>query len=360
MKNEINFILLSSLRNRTEEEDESLSEIFNEPLDWGFIAGQLMCHRLGGYVYFGLTLEQRNQILPEFRKNLELLIKAQKMQVRNIAKEVLPVIKELNLNGIRYAGLKGLIFNTTIYQIGERRSNDTDFLVLEEDLIKLDEILRRNGYIQTFLPNGEHLEASKKDKLIQRMNYHDLVPYVKKVESDLIEYNSLDINFHFDSKDNDITRKVLEKGTVNYENELYQVKGLPWELNLAHLCVHFYREASNSLWIPGREDLTLYKLIDIANEIRMNDFASHAKEWCLTIKELQLQQAAFYTLYHLSLFYPKLVPDLTLKYLEPMDTSFLNKVSISGEDRTIERQHSFYDLVFNLVYKKIENKEKIG
>jgi hypothetical protein len=83
------------------------------------------------------------------------------------------------------------------------------------------------------------------------MNYHDLVPFVKLFDNDYLTSHEFDINFHFDSKENDITKNVLEYGTTYYENNYCRVKGLLWETNLAHLTVHFYREASNSLWTEG-------------------------------------------------------------------------------------------------------------
>ena len=73
------------------------------------------------------------------------------------------------------------------------------------------------------------------------MNYHDLVPYYKIDGKNRIK---VDVNFQFDSKENEITEEVLNFGVCSYEKHGFAVQGLRWETHLMHLCVHFYREAT--------------------------------------------------------------------------------------------------------------------
>ncbi|WP_419871389.1 nucleotidyltransferase family protein [Candidatus Pristimantibacillus sp. PTI5] len=344
------FLLLSLLKNRTVEENDRLVELSSHEIDWGWIGGQIMHHRLSGYFYFGLGDLRKKLLFKEFLKAIDLIVKAQAQQVREINQIILPVLQELDDKGIRYAALKGLVFNASLYGLGERRSNDSDILVLEDDLERLDEVLRKHGYIQTFLHNGEYKEATRKEKMIQRMNYHDLVPYVKMVDSSFISYHEIDVNFHIDSKENDITREVFEIGTELYANDLYEVKGLPWETHLAQLCIHFFREGSSSLWSSGRRDVVLYKLIDIANTLRLNQSEERLAQWITLMKKLKLEKACYYTLHHVDQFYPQIISDQILQDAKPIDTAYLNEIAVSGEERTVTRQTSFRDEAFNLLF----------
>lgn len=351
MRNEYQLMLLSVLKNRNSDEENLLRILFSETLDWELIGGQLISHRLGGYFLAGIDKELKKKIPKEIIKALELLVLAQKKQNLEMIKVISPILNDLDSNGVRYAALKGLVLNAGIYKIADRRSNDADLLVHEEDLDKLDYILRQYGYIQTFMIDGIYKEATRKEKLIQRMNYHDLVPYIKLLDNEFFMESEIDINFHFDSKENDITDKVLKYGTIYYEDEYHKVRGLPWDTNLAHLCIHFYREATNSIWTEGKVDVTLYKIVDIINVLRTCKDRKRLEGWCNLMKELNLQKAGYYTMHMLQQFFNDDVVKLLMNRLEPEDTSFLSEVKIEGENKIVKRTELFIDSAFNLKFK---------
>lgn len=348
MKNEYRLLLNVVLKNKSVEEEKQIDELLRGPLDWELVGGQILRHRLGGYFLSGLKKEQKKYAPYEFIKALELLVLAQKKQSLEILNVIRPILDVFETEGIRYAALKGLVFNASLYNPGDRRSNDTDLLVYEDDLDKLDYILRKFDYIQSFMVDGEFKEASRKEKLIQRMNYHDLVPYVKLLDNEFVNRHDIDINFHFDSKDNDITLAVLNRGTTFYKNALYSVRGLPWETNLAHLCIHFYREATNSIWTDGKRDVILYKLVDIINTIRSCKDENLINEWPELMIKLNLQKAAYYTLHTLLQFYNDSVTQTLKEKLEPSDISFLYEVKIEGENKIVKRTESFVETAFDL------------
>ena len=70
----------------------------------------------------------------------------------------------------------------------------------------------------------------------------------------------VDVNFHFDSKEHDITEEVLKYGIVEYKGNGFGVEGLDWKTHLLHLCVHYYREATGDIWKRNKRNLDLYKL----------------------------------------------------------------------------------------------------
>lgn len=300
MEKEYKLILLSTLINKSSVENDEIDRILDNNVDWVEVAGILLNHRLGGYFYKGLTKEQLSKLPKELRKNLQMLIKGQMVNQKNLDGYINELYETLENQGIRYAGLKGVFFGASIYPSGIRRSNDIDLLVLERDLQKLDFLMRKIGYVQSFLPEGRLVEATKKEKLIQRLNYHDLVPYIKNTNDGIIE---VDINFLFDGKDNQIDQLVFEKGTFVYRGENYSFRGLGIISNLAFLITHFFREATEELWIKNKRNFTLYKIVDIVNLIRF-----YKKELVLydvvnAIKELNLVPKTLFTFYTISRFF---------------------------------------------------------
>lgn len=261
---EYKVILLASAINKNETEKEKLERYFEKKTDWIRIAGLILNNRLGGYFYCGLDQQQRKYLPKEMKKALDLLVLGQTIKQREMFGELQILMRELEESNIRYSGLKGVIFGTEMYRTGLRRSNDIDLLVYEEDLKKLDDIMRKLGYIQTNYPDIL-IEASKREKVIQRMNYHDLVPYVKKIGKSIIE---VDINFLFDGKDNLVDEKVFSMGTRIYKGKEYSFRGLIPSTFLSFLFVHFYREATEKNWVESKRNITLYKIADIINYIR--------------------------------------------------------------------------------------------
>lgn len=346
MENDV--ILLGVLKKRTQEEEERLSNIIkNNQIDWSYVAGQLVHHRLTGYFYNFIGQELMNFILPEFRSTMRLLVNAQKLLAQNLYTEIKPVLMELEKEHIRYAGLKGMVYGMTIYPMGSRRSNDCDILVVEEDLEKLDQILRGFGYIQS--SDYGKTEATKKEKLIQRMNYHDLIPYFKNTDLVLQNYIKIDINFHIDSKDNDITKDIYELGTEIYEKDGYFIRGLNPVTHFLHLCIHFYREGSNTLWTCARRDVLLYKLVDIINTLRDMEYDQLLE--CIEVsKKFNLEKAVYFTLYYINQFYGDKICEKLISLLKVSDPEFINRIVVEGRERVLEREISFYDKAFDLKF----------
>ncbi len=349
MKMEHKLILKSVLLNKNEEEIAEISTFLNKELNWVEIAGILFNHRLGGYFYKGLTVEQRWKIPNELRKTLELLIDSQKRHQEDAIHELCDINNVLVESRINFAALKGAFFGCEMYEVGSRRSNDIDLLVYEKDLDILDTCLRNKGYIQSNMPDGEMVEATKKEKIIQRMNYHDLVPYVKETENGVLE---LDINFLFDSKDNMIDEIVYKMGTKCYEGA-YKIVGLNYYTNLAFLCVHFYREATNTIWTEGKRDVVLYKIVDIMNYIRFYDINIDRSKIVDIFNELNISEKAYFTFKVISEFFEdSFISDMLAKLSDyAIDGEEMTKIYDYKNKTTICRSETFYEKAFGIVYR---------
>jgi hypothetical protein len=349
MENEIKLILLAVLRKRTAIEDKIIDDLLYESLDWNFIIGNLVHHRLCGYFYFGLGDARLKKVNNEVRKMMKLIVDAQKLKEIETNNELEQIIKSFETNHVDYAMLKGVSYSTDLYHQGIRRSNDIDILMMENQLDVVDKILKSGGYIQTYSNDDRLVPASRKEILIQRMNYHDIVPYVRNLDENAIQKRmEIDINIHFDSKENDITKKVFDYGTVYKKLDKFDLKCLPWETNLAHLCVHFHREATNTLWTEKNRDMVLYKLVDIMNFI--NHFATEENKsnWTDVITDLNLSKQAYFTLYVLNELYESDVIKYWMNEINLDSLDFINEIQVEGKDMKITRKMSFKEQIFHV------------
>ena len=331
MRAEEKMILLGVLSKRSEEEEAIFSKLFTKKLDWAWIVGTLVRHRVNGNFVQSLDKEHRKMINPKILSTFDLLSRmyeAINIQNLHMCEEIFANAQKRNL---KIAGLKGVVFNTSLYSLKTRMSNDIDILVAEKDIKQFDVLMRELGFIQSL--DGGISEATRKEKLIQIMNYHDLVPYYKKVNEMCMDKIKVDVNFHFDSKEHDITEEIIKYGTVEYKGNGFCVEGLDWRTHLLHLCAHYYREATGEIWKRDKRYLDLYKLVDIENTFRRID-DSRMIYWCEVVKEFGMEDACYYTVNNLIEFYP------SSKYREIMlELSCEHNVVTSGNiyKETFER-----------------------
>lgn len=348
MKRENELILLTSLQDKTNQEAERIEKIMEEPIDWGYVIGQLIHHRLTGYFVNGLPKSCQKYLFKEVKKQFELIAKLNQVVTSENMKYMQEIFNEFEEEGIRYAGLKGVIYNASLYNIGMRRSNDIDILVPEPELKKVDTILRKKGFIQSL--NSGKPEASKREKVIQRLNHHDLVPYYKKNEdSVLLPYFKIDINFRIDSEKEGLAEKALDFGTVFYTENGYKIRGLRWEAHLLHLCIHFSREASHSLWVSDKRDCMLYKIVDIENTIRSIG-ADKLVECVNSVQEFECNDYIFFTFYYLYEFYPNEIYLKIMDMTKSDDDDCVKDIKILGTQDVVKRERSFVDSTFDLTY----------
>lgn len=332
IRKEYELILLVVLVKKTLNEINRVDKLLKEKIDWVEVGGILLNHRLGGYFINGLNEKQLRKIPRELRKNLQMLVLGQKENQQSLVACIQELSNKLENEEIRYAGLKGIIFDTEIYSKGTRRSNDLDILVYEEDLGKLDNLMRRLGYIQSLRPNGKLIEATKKEKMIQRLNYHDLVPYVKEGINGIVE---VDINFLFDGKNNIIEKKVFELGTMIYKGEEYSFRGLTYITNLAFLISHFYREATEELWVNNHRNLVLYKIIDIVNYIRTYNDKVNVLELIHILNILNLIEKGLFVFYIIQEFFNN---ELVKKYVDKLEEQYPEYAQKLNCDKQIFKQ----------------------
>lgn len=349
MLNEQNLILTTVLIDKTEGDVKAINGLLTKSLDWSYIAGQIINHRLGGYFYLGLSGDQVEKMPKELKASLQLLIKAQEVLFRKKISEFIGISSLLDEGNIRYAAIKGLVFCADMYSFAHRRSDDLDIFVIQDDLIKLDTILKKYGYIQAYVKNGEYVSLTNSRESVQLLNDDDTILYVKLIDSKHGVYAELDINFMPDKTNNPICDDIYAIGLKTYSNNEVTIKGLPFTTHLIFLCINFHREGNNCLYIKGRQSIVLYKLVDIYNLIRsnINDFI--IDDWCDLALKYNIAHKCLYTFKVIQQYYPSdLIIDELVMALKSMPELNQN----AQEDVTREANSEFqalYDDSFNWV-----------
>ena len=113
MRKEDELILLTCAINKNKEE-KRIEEILSTPVDWGYIIGQLIHHRLTGYFMKGLPEECNRFLFKEVKKQLDLIVKLNYGMTRDNMDYMQKIFDKFEAAHITYAGLKGVVFNFRI------------------------------------------------------------------------------------------------------------------------------------------------------------------------------------------------------------------------------------------------------
>ena len=97
------------------------------------------------------------------------------------------------------------------------------------------------------------------------MNFGELMSFIKVVENPGINIILVDVNFSLNAIGIDSQAHVNTylSNLDRYAVENQTISSLSPEFFLAHLCVHFYKEATDIRWIEKQRDMSLYKILDI-------------------------------------------------------------------------------------------------
>ena len=291
---------------------DRILELLALDLDWSFLLGHLMFNRLGGIAYYticNIRPEKIDDINSEFRLSLYLNYEGQKLRQKSLKKYTLELADRLNSSNIKYAFLKGAILSNVLYPIGTRVSNDIDLLVPKANLKELSCLLREMGFVQGRyeVKNDEVIPATRKDIINHRINFGELMPFVKKVNEPGLNFVEVDVNFSLDwVPDNDGKVEAFLNNVTECKVNNTILKTIDRELFFLHLCVHFYKEASVYYWVRKTKDLNYYKLLDIYTIVFNEKYnLNWDRFWRYAVK-FKLEKACYFTLLYAYILVPRL------------------------------------------------------
>ena len=275
-----------------------LEEQMATPLDYPYILGQLLFHRMGAAGY--ATLKHcglLGRVNREFRNTLKTIYDSGVEKTDSFLRALEGTRGIWDAADFPYALLKGA-YLAGLYPVGLRTSNDIDILIRPGDITALSGLLKDAGFRQGHIRNGVFTPATRAEIISSRMNRGETTPFIKRVDLPGMEYLELDVNFSLDFKpgrEGSAVEAMLEDSRRSLFGSLYTLSLPDFFL---HLCAHLFKEATVMSWVEMGRDLSLYKFCDLYLLIDRFLEESLGREIQRRVESLRLRRECYYALLH--------------------------------------------------------------
>ncbi len=140
-------LILDIAKNALNIEDLQVNEEIISNMDWDLFLKTALDHKVFLLAYKAVFRYLPNFYVDKYKQEYNAIIN----KINCIVEEIERVCKLADENAIRYVVFKGISFSKIIYDdIYARQFHDIDILVEEDDMIKLDYIIRKNDYFQVY------------------------------------------------------------------------------------------------------------------------------------------------------------------------------------------------------------------
>jgi hypothetical protein len=255
-------------------------KVTNKEVDWYEVLGFLELHRISGLFYS--KCRELGVILPsKVDKILYDEYQKQRRKVYLLRSYIKEISTSLIDKDISHIFLKGSIFSNSknelsIYQDGERSSNDIDILVKSDDITSVSNVLKELGFIRGYYDkeNDKIIPFSRLEVINRRMNRGEVASFVKLTNDLEFPYVEVDINFSLGNTPNEyielLNEMIDERILYNKEFDIY---GANPTLFFIHLIIHQYKELTLYFMVKRNKDIDLYKIADIYYLLKINHFS---------------------------------------------------------------------------------------
>lgn len=242
------------------------------------------------------------------------------------------------LNEIPYALMKGAVLAKQIYpSVGYRKSRDIDILISPEYLQTTDSILKKNGFIQGQVVDGEVKPYTRENVIFQRAFTHQVASYVKKTDDPYCPFLVVDINHNvlWGEAGRCININDFLSNTVLCELFGIKTKKMNSIFEFVSLCLHHYKDL-NSLYLLNQRGVRLSHFFDIERYVRTNPIdILQLREVC---ERYDVTDYITFCLYHTNILFQS---DIISQYLNVFRTdnctNILNRIGLEKEEyKTID------------------------
>ena len=316
-------ILLGRLTFSSENVKEITELVENNTVNWFDFAKYALYHRTFTLSFYNLYKISK-QYINKIPKYLNSLYSYSYNGIKTMNKlyeiELQEILSQANSRKITIIPVKGLYLIKNLYNdYGIRYSGDLDILIGRHNVNELEPVLADCGFIQAKYDyeTNEYIKIPRSEKIKWKLNMSNILPYIKKSNSELDKFYKIDLRFALDDR--------LDTIPVNEMIDLYQKNGfLNPECYLMHLCTHFYGEAKYSGTILFGKDLNIIKLCDIREFIVANGGRKILSDAIKFAKKHSLEHALYYTIHILKQVYNDGYESNVLDEIEFDDLSILN------------------------------------
>lgn len=325
---EAEIIIHSCKQVLTEDDKDFILKNVDEGINWGEFLYICVHHRVTSLVW--RTFSELN-ILSRIERHVYKIMRGEYIRIKKhndcIYNEMKIINEKFLENGVEAVLLKGALLSKYLYQdTALREFGDIDYLIKIDQIPSATTCLSDLGYKQGHYNEDKKKveEVSKKERILHRMNSHEIVEFIKVIDNDFCNMVATDINFDIfwkgNNKDEHNTFDIKELFDHLNEIELdgVNIYMLQPEYQLIQLCAHLYSEAvffpCNKRWLRDKGDLNLIKYCDIYEIIKSCEI-----DWDNLrniIDRNRINIAMFYVLSSLNQIFNNTVPQAFLNSLK--------------------------------------------
>lgn len=265
-------VLLSG-KTRSEQNQEEVSELLAEPLDWDYLFHTLARHKTIYLAWENLLRWDLLQVATRSSGLLDFwhvfywqLHHANRMRSRIFVDQAAVVLAELERNGVECAVIKGGALIDDLYTDGERFLHDIDFLIPRAKAGRCEEVMRSLGYQYGVYRYASHT-IEPLDRRLERawvFQMHNLPSFYKLSSDPNIPYLKFQAGWDFFDtfedyhvpSDDVLARRVPKPGGSG----LYVPDRGDQFINA---CAHVFREGVSTVYQDYKINWQLSKLIDL-------------------------------------------------------------------------------------------------
>lgn len=314
-------------------------------------------NRIEGYLYRVLQKEEKSNFIfyyceSLYKENLKTYNK-----IISSIKHVAECLKNLK-DG--YAFVNGSYFIPFVCKPGERIQKDIDIFVDKKEYEQIHKQLVNHGFVQSIIDGDIIREANRIERTVAFMNNKYVIPYYKKCQDENIGDIWIDIDLCDFS---DIDFKIfLEKRSFS---ENLEIICLDLETNIVYACKTIYTKVKNYRYMRQKQDNALFYFCEL-NQMIQNNY--DAVSWTKVEqrgKEMQLENAIYYTVSVLLELFGISYTDLQRNTLCDLkcnlkirNLSFMNHIYDEKEHKVYRYDCSNIDYLFDMHREELLKENK--
>lgn len=319
------------------------SDYFND-INWSKLYQYLISNKVLTFFWKNLNYKYPDAYMPKYINNIgRFSYVGTRNQNTLYFNELNMILEQAKLNNIHCYPVKGAMLIPSLYNdFGIRSMNDIDFLIKHDDIEKIDYFMCSLGYIQGRYRQGKNeiIPYERNKKINWKLHMSNLLPYVKKVDSEYLSVIKCDFRYALDdnlNKEsiNEIVDTAINEGSLKKSHIL------------THLCTHLYDESKQSMNVCVGKDINLIKYIDIREYILQAMSNSDLIETVDFCKKYNLTKQLYFALYFLKLIYNDGYEEKLMVMLGICDTMFLNTYGDKSTENNFVWKKTFFERMFS-------------
>lgn len=260
LSNEQKLLLITTRLTFDEFTKAELRATVSQNINWPEFIKYACYHRVLTLAWFNIQRYVPSCNMPRYIRDM-LLCTYNSLKKRNriLLTELSAVQEKLREENIVCVPVKGAFLLNNLYKdIGVRYTGDYDFLIYKKDKEKVRAAMNSIGYYEGFYDykSQARVSPSREDTIRWTLWGGHMLPFIKPLTADNINYCKFDFRFAFASPLN-------EDAVMAMINTYAQTGNIDPVYIYIHLCVHFYTEAHFDIAKALGKDINMIKLCDI-------------------------------------------------------------------------------------------------